>query len=237
MDSTGATSSSALIPICAYQGDMARLGQVTSDLPWPVCSSFKPTILYGQLCYTLKVKGSKALPGKHGKLQLLIDHTPTAPVVDFKVPKNNKTKMTMLQAEEDLSSVGQAEVYLSTLSSIRTRAMLGGDLSISLTGLKKMTGTEAFLNLKDSEKSCSLVTFEECQTKHFLEQVQEKCGCLPWTLTSVLQQKVSPFLDSFQTYSRLPTSVPLLTSCVTLHWLRRILVVFLPVQDFTLMPS
>ena len=42
---------SAFIPFCAYKTNLALMGEYIEDLEFPVCNSFIPTVLDGQLCY------------------------------------------------------------------------------------------------------------------------------------------------------------------------------------------
>ena len=52
---TGQLRPGAFIPFCEFGGDPNLLGRHTHLLDFPVCDSFKETILYGQLCYTLDI--------------------------------------------------------------------------------------------------------------------------------------------------------------------------------------
>ena len=55
--------------------------------------------------------------------------------------------------------------------------------------LKKMTGTDTFLELPDAKK-CKTETFDECHVVRYIPEVQKQCGCLPWGLNSTLAQQV-----------------------------------------------
>ena len=50
-----------------------------------------------------------------------------------------------------------------------------------MNALKRMTGTENFLELPDKKKNCIVHKREDCQSKVYLEQVK-KCGCRLWAL-------------------------------------------------------
>merc|ERR1711952_96065 len=56
-DKEGNLPPSALVPFCSYQGESNHLGRdiVTETDNMTVCDKFQPTILEGQLCYTLDV--------------------------------------------------------------------------------------------------------------------------------------------------------------------------------------
>ena len=63
---------SALIPICGYKSSLETLGTHIPGLSFPVCSAFQPTLLRGQLCYSLdlgemKMRQSRAKKTEQGK--------------------------------------------------------------------------------------------------------------------------------------------------------------------------
>ena len=49
----------ALIPFCAYRGNMRIMGEHINGLDFPVCNAFKPKIIDGELCYA---RGGTDLP-------------------------------------------------------------------------------------------------------------------------------------------------------------------------------
>ena len=51
-----------------------------------------------------------------------------------------------------------------------------------MRNLKRMTATESFEQLPDTQKRCQVHNIVECQTKKFLERVKNSCGCTPWAL-------------------------------------------------------
>ena len=78
------------------------------------------------------------------------------------------------------------KLYINTLSPFSSYK----PGSYALSDLKKMTGTQSFLELPDERKSCQTETFEVCRNQMYMEKVQEKCGCVPWSLSSALTQEV-----------------------------------------------
>ena len=67
--------SSGFIPFCAYKTGL-NLSKQTDTLPgitYPLCSSFFPTVLEGQLCYELKLNDTSG-QGKGYELMLLLDY-------------------------------------------------------------------------------------------------------------------------------------------------------------------
>ena len=69
---------SALIPFCAFGGDMTVLGRMDANFSLPVCSVFQPRVLHGQLCYAVdvnKVPGVDTFKqGPNNGLTLFIDY-------------------------------------------------------------------------------------------------------------------------------------------------------------------
>ena len=100
---------------------------------------------------------------------------------------------------------GSARIYLNTLSSF-TDFRAG---SYAMTSLKKLTGTESFLTQTDEEKKCSIETLEDCQARSYIDRVQEKCGCVPWAISTALGTKVRQpqlFLLLYSISSRISSS-------------------------------
>ena len=81
LDSQGRLMPAALIPFCAYRGDLAALGEPVGGLEFPVCNMFQPTILDGQLCYSLNVSSvvstaeNKTESGKKKGILFAVDLT------------------------------------------------------------------------------------------------------------------------------------------------------------------
>ena len=67
--------SSAFIPFCAYKTKL-NFSENSIDLNgtnFPICSSFMPTVLEGQLCYKLELNKLSG-QGKRNELMLLLDY-------------------------------------------------------------------------------------------------------------------------------------------------------------------
>ena len=63
--------SSAFIPFCAFP--TATISESKPNISFPICSSFQPTILEGQLCYKLQLNTTSE-KGKRNELILLLDY-------------------------------------------------------------------------------------------------------------------------------------------------------------------
>ena len=187
IDSSGSLTPSALIPFCAYQSNMTLLGQARPDLNFTVCSKLKPTVLEGQLCYSLDLRGiQKTKVGQNFGLLLILD--PGS--IDNEDVKERKVSHGSEIVSLDLQPVGaassSAKIYLHTLESF-TDYRAG---TYALSVLKKMTGTQSFMKL--SNKPCQLEISEECEMKRYIKEVQKQCGCVPWALSSALSLQVAP---------------------------------------------
>ena len=134
-----------------------------------VCDKFQPTILEGQLCYTLDsalLKGYSAKSDKTNGLVLLLDPNP--------YHLNHEGKNT-----GGFNEGGQKfKVFIPTLAQFTAF----GSGSYGMSTLKKMTATTSFEQLPDHQKKCLVHNREECHTQSFLGQVQKECKCMPWAL-------------------------------------------------------
>ena len=101
---------------------------------------------------------------------------------------HDKFMILDLEASEDNDN--SARIYLNTLSTFSD--FRSG--SYALSSLKKMTGTDGFLQQTDAQKKCRNEIFEKCQAQSYIDTVQKKCGCVPWALVSALPQKVLKIL-------------------------------------------
>ena len=176
-DKEGKLPPSALIPFCSYQGNSNLLGHDRPELNnLTVCDKFQPTILEGQLCYSLDIAKLVDKPTKSGKtsgLYLLLDPNP----------------YQLNATENNVGGSGTGDqsfkVFIQTLAQYTTF----GPGSYGLSTLKRMTGTESFKQLPDHQKNCLVHNREECQTQKYLDQVQRECKCIPWTLGTDHQAK------------------------------------------------
>ena len=142
------------------------LGQERKELDnLTICQKFQPTILEGQLCYSLDItKLGEKTPksGKTNGLFLLLDPNPYRLNVD----------------EKNVEGEQSFKVFIHTLAQYSTY----GPGSYGMSALKKMTGTKNFVQLPDHQKKCLVHNREECQTRKYLDQVQMECNCMPWPL-------------------------------------------------------
>ena len=170
-------SSSAFIPFCAFQSNMALSDHLMymDDIVYPVCSSFQPTILEGQLCFRLQMNSTSA-EGKKNQLMLLLDYNEDRSIYASKAKgmqymrgriakKINHVILTLnMDGAADIQ-MKEAKIHVDTLSSFR--GFGGGTFKIS--DVKKMTTTDDFLNMPFEGRKCETMPYEECRTKKLLE--------------------------------------------------------------------
>ena len=184
IDSSGSLTPTALIPFCAYQTNMTIVGQKVQDPPFMACSQFYPTVLEGQICYSMNlstVKTGKTKTGLDSELFMIIDSGRSRDNRESRLDhKHDPFTLSLKPQSDDMSS---ARIHLNTLTSF-TDTRTG---TYSLSVLKKITGTKNFKNLPDRFKDCQVEAFEECQTKMYAKEIQDKCDCIPWALGSTLR--------------------------------------------------
>ena len=161
---------SALVPFCSYQEDSNMLGQKNPELNLTICDKFEPTILDGQLCYSLDVAKFGGPPTREGRakaLFLLLDPYP--------YPVNSLEN----RAQRQVNDPSHFKIYIHTLAQYNGH----GSGDYKLNSLKRMTATDSFKQLPDNQKNCSVHIREQCQTMKFLNHVQNNCKCNPWAAT------------------------------------------------------
>ena len=174
----------ALIPFCAYQGNLKVLGEYIDGLDFPVCNSFEPKILDGELCYALKFSSESNLESKSGRgkgLLLAIDNG-----ISIEPTLNQNTAAKSSKSKEfirtELKSTGN-RARLHILTSHRHDDSRPG--KYKMKSLKVMTATDNFLAMPDDVKGCQIEAKEDCRSFRYVEEVQKMCGCIPWSLGSV----------------------------------------------------
>ena len=143
----------------------------------PLCSSFVPTILEGQLCYKLELKELSG-KGKRNELMLLLDYNEerslrTSSKADKVEESQFSWEMRLDTAVEGLQGAS-AKVQINTLSPF---VHFGGGI-FSMTDVKKMTTKEDFFKLPLKERGCEVDLYEDCRTASLVKE----CNCIPWEL-------------------------------------------------------
>ena len=173
------TWSSAFIPFCAYKTDL-NISENPLELPgltFPLCSAFLPTILEGQLCYELKLNQPSG-QGKRNQLMFVLDYNEDRSLqISSEKEKDDlhgsKGTMDFDDAVDSVQGVS-SKVQIGTLSPY---THFGGGV-YTMTVVKRMRATDAFLEMPLAQRNCEVHLFEECRTRKLLGE----CKCVPWEL-------------------------------------------------------
>ena len=150
-----------------------------------VCDKFKPTILNGEVCFSLQAEPMiKAEGGLKGGIVLFLDYN-TERSTEVRNIEQEDTAAFSYTESDDMTS---AQIYIPTLSPYTGY----GSGSYIMTSLKQMTGTPAFLNLPpmSQNKQCDTVKYEECMLDLLLKTGKRYLGCVPFGWTSAINHQV-----------------------------------------------
>ena len=216
INSNGSLTPAALIPFCAYQANMTLLGQTRQDLPFTVCDKFQPTVLEGQLCYSidLKLTNSVTKEGLQNGLVFILDQGVTEITEDRQSMHTNEDMTMSMSFEPQSKEQDSARIYLNTLSSFHD--FRSGKYAMSV--LKKIKGTASFLEIPDENKNCMIEAFEDCQSREYIKEVQKECGCVPWALSSAVKEPTVCSPAAFGCYTQVSSNFHgCLVSCTGLY--------------------
>ena len=171
--------SSAFIPFCAYKTDLNFSGKspTLDGTTFPVCTSFLPTILEGQLCYKLSLNKTSG-QGKENELMILLDYNDDRSIQALSnLTKNAKSPNRTLDFGTAIGSIqgSSAKIQINTLSPY---VGFGGG-SYKMSDVKRMTAKKDFLKMELEDRKCEVELYEDCRTRRLLEQ----CNCVPWELS------------------------------------------------------
>ena len=151
------TWSSALIPFCAYKTNLNFSGNspFLADTTFPLCSSFLPTILEGQLCYKLTVNDTSG-KGKKNELMLLLDYN----------------------EHHSLQVPGHRFAQAFSNSIIRASSNETLDLDTEVESIESSSAKIQINTLSPYIGEVEL--YEDCRTRKLFEH----CNCVPWEVHS-----------------------------------------------------
>ena len=170
--------SSAFIPFCAYKTvlNFTKDPFVLDGTDFPLCSSFLPTILEGQLCYKLSLNKNSGNE-KENELMLLLDYNEDRSL-QVSSDKNDIVKSSnwSLNFGTAVKSVQgeSAKVQINTLSPY---VGFGGGV-YTMSVVKRMSAKEDFLKMPLKDRNCVVELYEDCRTRKLLGE----CNCIPWEL-------------------------------------------------------
>ena len=171
---------------------MNILGENINGLDFPVCNTFKPQILDGDLCYALDIKtlaSKRRMITKAGRGKGLLLAIDNGISIEPEVDENIITMKGFIRTE--LKTTGK-RARLHILTSFRHKDDRPG--IYTLWDLKQMAGTDNFLAMPDDVKNCQIEPKEECRSRRYVEEVQSKCGCIPWSLSTLVPDQVESTL-------------------------------------------
>ena len=191
----------SLIPFCAYKTSM--MGKRRSDLEFIACDKFQPTLLDGQICYSLNKssieKGETGTGERNGLFMIIdpgnykerIDATKTAPEnfeeLDPELFEESVDKYTSIDLQQSNEESSSGRIYIDILS--RFSSYEAG--SYALTGLKRMTGTESFMSkIPEKVRNCQVETYVECRNRKYYEEWKNQCKCVPWSSSLTSSEEV-----------------------------------------------
>ena len=169
------TWSSAFIPFCAYKTNL-NISENSLTLPgitFPLCSAFRPIILEGQLCYELKLNQPSG-QGRRNQLMFILDYNEDRSLQissEGKKTTNVHVSKETMGFDDALQSL-QAKVHIGTLSPY---THYGGGV-YTITVVKRMSSTDAFLEMPLAQRNCETEVYEYCRTRKLLRE----CNCVPW---------------------------------------------------------
>ena len=173
------TSLEQRVGFCAFNG---QLGISNSFSPltgssFPLCASFNPLALDGQLCYNIKLKNVTSSNTRIDGLILILDlnEDRLVPIVMEEEHDQSCTKHTF--NPKDLGAKKAVKLHINTLSSFK--GFGAGDYK--MTSVKKLVGTEDFLSMPEKTKKCKLEMFEDCR----IRKLFQNCNCSLWELKSI----------------------------------------------------
>ena len=169
---------SALIPFCGFTEDVAchKNSSCLPGVKLPLCSSFLPTLLDGQMCYKL-APNRTSRKGKKNGLKILLDYNEDLSVqIPMEKAKNSMPIKEMFTFDDRVKSEQgrSAKIHIGTLSAYEG---FGGGF-YPMTALKKMTSKKDFLSMDLKDKNCVIELYDDCKARKLLQE----CGCVPWEM-------------------------------------------------------
>ena len=186
---------SSIVPFCSFKSDLTLASPPfwLPNISFPLCSSFQPTILEGQLCYKIQPNAT-ADQAKMNDLMMVLDYNEdrsfALPLMnDLTSDSHNMMTMNLDPAREYQHQ--DAKIHIEALSNFKG---FGGG-SYKMTAVKRMTATNAFLDMPFEDRGCEVELFQECKTRRLLEE----CKCVPWEVLEVF--------GTFQEHYSLPKGI------------------------------
>ena len=172
---------------------MDSVGKNINNFKFPVCTIFKPKILFGELCYQFDVNNIqgavKLTSGPFGGLTLALDYNEGR-----RLAGKSEKEMTLEDKQRTLGEFEitadnrfTAKIYIETLEPYTGY----GAGRYVLNSVKEITGTEQYYNLAQKRKMCQIKeSVSECFERKFSSQISQVCNCAPFQLYQSLASQV-----------------------------------------------
>ena len=189
-------SSSALIPFCAFKTDMTMFKEprFLPGISFALCSFFRPTMLEGQLCYTLNLNKTRSGAGKENQLMLVLDSNEdrslqtSSSQVEENLTKGDSSGLTM---NLGISYKSAGEAVKTRIGTLSLNNHFGGGIC-KMTAVKRMSAKPDFLKMPFGDRKCAGESYEDCRTRKMLEE----CNCVPWEVPGYQVGVLHKRLDS-----------------------------------------
>ena len=159
---------------------MTVLSKHRTNFSFPLCSSFQPRLLDGQLCYYIDLdNATKQRPTSQGPahgLTLFLDYNEERMVGDnTKVGEEDDLVVNLNERHEDTKK--GAKIHIDTLEPF---VGYGGG-NYELSAIKVLSATDSFLSLPQSVRGCQTdYSLLECHLEQY-RVLASSCGCAPFT--------------------------------------------------------
>ena len=181
LDSKNDSLPSAFIPFCAFNGKLGipnTFSPFLNSSSFPICTSFKPIALDGQLCYKIKLNNLESKNRRTDGLILILDLNEDRFVPFGMEEKEHDQSCTKHSFNPKDSGAKKAvKLHINTLSSFKSY----GAGEYKMTSVKKLVGTEDFLSMPDNTKKCKVENYEDCKRRKLFKN----CNCSLWELKSI----------------------------------------------------
>ena len=130
------------------------------------CDKFEPNWHNGHVCYSIslsKVVSTKSKSGEKNSLLIVLDQTD--------------------QFEHLGEGESMATIHIDTLAGFHDRR----PGKYFMSALKKMTSTDAFMALSDSDKKCQLESKQDCKKRTMFDALIKECKCVPFAISRFLK--------------------------------------------------
>ena len=181
----------ALVPFCSISDNFSAIGVKIDQIDVPVCNIFRPKILKDQLCYSVdlnKIK-QKIEPKETKSFTVFLDYNEERTSIfdeNLTNSKNANTAKNGIIVETIGIHIFSNLICISIKNNLEP-LHLELENEYNLNVVKEISATELFLSDslfmdKDVRKCQDDETIDECVTGKYINDLKDKCKCLPLNL-------------------------------------------------------